>query len=243
VACPVLVDPVLVHPGEVRADPRSRRHRTIRPNQLALALAGEATDIYAYSFICTNLDGSAEMLEYWFGERAWTEERHKDSKPGYGLTHLPSGKFGVNQAWMWSAYLATNLSVFTQTLGRVDADGVRAHAKRARQELFCLPARVLSHSRSVVVRFAAKVAEVAFRTAWENLRALPSSPAGRGPRSTRPPPPAAPAGTRSPPKPLMTRAPTTKQRPDIPSSRPTTSTPSHRRGLKETPALYLWTAA
>jgi len=59
-------------------------------------------------------------------------------------------KFGVNQAWMWSAYLATTLSVFTQTLGRVDADGVRAHAKRARQELFCLPARVLSHARSVV---------------------------------------------------------------------------------------------
>jgi hypothetical protein len=169
---------VPVTPGELRADPRSRRRRTIRPDQLALALDGEATDIYAYSFICTNLDGPAETLEYWFRERAWIEERHRDSKLGYGLIHLPSGKYRVNQAWMWSAYLATNLSVFTQTLGRVDTNGVRSHAKRARRELFCLPARVLTHARAVVVRFAAGAAETAFHTAWHNLRALPSAPAG-----------------------------------------------------------------
>lgn len=118
------------------------------------------------------------MIEYWFRERAWIEERHKDSKLGYSLIHLPSGKFRVNQAWMWSAHLATNLSAFVQTLGCVDTDSVRAHAKRARRELFCLPARVLSHARRIVVRFAAGVAEVAFATAWGNLRALRSAPAG-----------------------------------------------------------------
>jgi hypothetical protein len=178
---PVTKQSVVQHPvtpGELRADPRSRRRRTIRPDQLALALDGEATDIYAYSFICTNLDGPAETLEYWFRERAWIEERHRDSKLGYGLIHLPSGKYRVNQAWVWSAYLATNLSVFTQTLGRVDTNGVRSHAKRARRELFCLPARVLTHARAVVVRFAARAAETAFHTAWHNLRALPSAPAG-----------------------------------------------------------------
>ncbi|MHB8504701.1 MAG: hypothetical protein ACYDEN_03105 [Acidimicrobiales bacterium] len=84
----------------------------------------------------------------------------------------------MNQAWMWSAYLATNLSVFTQTLGRVDVDGIRAHAKRARRELFCLPARVLSHARAVIVRFAAGVADTSFHTAWANLRALPAVRAG-----------------------------------------------------------------
>jgi hypothetical protein len=169
---------VRVDPGQVRSDPRSRRRRTIRPDQLALALDGQATELYAYSFIATNLDDTAEMLEYWFRERAWIEERHKDSKLGYGLIHLPSGKFRVNQAWMWSAYLATNLSVLTQTLGRADLDGVRAHAKRARRELFCLPARVLSHARAVIVRFAAGVAHSAFHTAWANLRALPTVRAG-----------------------------------------------------------------
>jgi len=100
------------------------------------------------------------------------------SKLGYALVHLPSGSWRVNQAWMWSAYLATNLSAFTQTLGRVDIDGVRAHAKRARRELFCLPARVVSHARRVIVRFAAGRTDAAFATAWENLRELPTAPAG-----------------------------------------------------------------
>ncbi len=89
-------------------------------------------------------------------------------------TFLP-GRYRVNQAWMWSAYLATNLPVFIQTLGRVDTDGVRAHAKRARRELLCLPARVLSHARHLVVRFAAGVAYATFNTAWEN----PAGPAYR----------------------------------------------------------------
>jgi hypothetical protein len=169
---------VRVEVDQVRSDPRSRRRRTIRPDQLALAIAGEPTEIYAYSFICTNLPGDGEMIEYWFRERAWIEERHKDSKLGYGLIHLPSGHWRVNQAWMWSAYLATNLSAFTQTLGAVDIDGVRAHGKRARRELFCLPARVVSHARAIIVRFAAGVADSAFHAAWANLRALPTTRAG-----------------------------------------------------------------
>jgi hypothetical protein len=164
-------------PDEVRSDPRSRRRRTIGPDQLALVLQGQPTAVYAYSFVLTNLDDSPQMVEYWFRERAWIEERHKDSKLGYGLVHLPSGKFRVNQVWMWSAYLATNLSVFAQSLGQVDRDG-RAHGKRARRELFCLPARVLAHARQTVVRFAAGAADAAFKAAWPNLRALPSYTSG-----------------------------------------------------------------
>jgi hypothetical protein len=87
---------VRVDPGEIRSDPRSRRRRTIRPDQLALALEGEATEIYAYSFIVTNLTDEPRAIEHWFRERAWIEERHKDSKLGYGLFHLPSGKVRVN---------------------------------------------------------------------------------------------------------------------------------------------------
>jgi hypothetical protein len=134
-----IVRRVLVDPDRLRADPRSRRRRTIAPDQLAFALAGGAADVYAYSFICTNLSGPPERIEHWFRERAWIEERHKDSKWGYGLIHLPSGRYRVNRIWMWSAYLATNLSVFTQTLGQVNVDGVRAHAKRARRDCSACP--------------------------------------------------------------------------------------------------------
>jgi hypothetical protein len=141
-----------------------------------LALKGGAVEIYAYSFIVTNLAGDAEMIEYWFRERAWIEERHKESKLGLGLVHLPSGYHRVNQIWMWSAYLATNLSVFIQSLGQLDTAG-RAHAKRARRELFALAARVIRHARRTVIRFAPREA-TAFTKAWENLRALPNASLG-----------------------------------------------------------------
>ena len=59
---------VRVDPGQVRSDPRARRRRTIAPAQLALALPGHVGEIYAYSFIVTNLAGDAKMIEYWFRE-------------------------------------------------------------------------------------------------------------------------------------------------------------------------------
>ncbi len=185
---------VRLDPGQVRSDPRTRRRRTIAPAQLALDLAGTPTAIYAYSFIVTNLDGDAEMIEYWFRERAWIEDRHKESKLGLGLVHLPSGFHRVNQIWMWSAYLATNLSVFIQSLGQLDHGG-RAHAKRARRELFALPARVIRHARRTVIRFGPELPP-RFTRAWKK----PPRPAQRHPRltaaQTRPPPTIAPAATR-----------------------------------------------
>jgi Transposase DDE domain group 1 len=167
---------VAVDPDQVRSDPRTRRRRTIAPAQLALALKGAAVEVYAYSFIVTNLAGDAEMIEYWFRERAWIEERHKESKLGLGLVHLPSGYFRVNQVWMWCAYLATNLSVFIQSLARLDTDG-RAHAKRARRELFALPARVIRHARRTVIRFAPR-SSATFKTALRRLRAIDSATPG-----------------------------------------------------------------
>ncbi len=47
----------------------------------------------------------------------------------------------------------------------------------SRRELFCLPARLLSHGRPLVVRFAAGGADAAFSTEWEDLRVLPTAPA------------------------------------------------------------------
>jgi len=159
---------------QVRSDPRSRRRRTIDPQQLALVLGGEAGHVYAYSFIVTNLDGDPVDIEAWFRERAQVEERIKDSKCGLALRHLPSGYEAVNRVWMWSALLALNLSAWVQSLGAADADG-RAHAKRARRELFCVPARVLRHARRVIVRLSPVHRRGPFASVWSALRALPSA--------------------------------------------------------------------
>ena len=57
----LLIRRVLLDPAQVSADPRSRRRRTLHPDQRALPIPelARAGPVYAYSFILTNLDVSA----------------------------------------------------------------------------------------------------------------------------------------------------------------------------------------
>lgn len=160
--------------GDVSDDPRSRRRRTIDPDQLRLVLDGQADHAYAYSFIVTNLEGDVVDIESWFRGRADVEERLKDSKCGLALRHLPSGHARVNQVWMWAALLGLNISAWIQSLGGVDAKG-RSHAKRLRRELICIPARVLRHARQVVLRLSPLQHRGPFLSVWAALQALPSA--------------------------------------------------------------------
>ena len=98
----LLIRRVLLDPDQVSADPRSRRRRTLHPDQRALPfpeLAG-AGAIYAYSFILTNLDVStpakAAAVEHWYRHRTTVENIFRDSKLGAALRHLPSGYPQVN---------------------------------------------------------------------------------------------------------------------------------------------------
>ena len=160
---------------ELRADPRSRRRRTVDPGQLVLLGEGEVGFVYAYSFILTNLRGDALDIEAWFRMRALVEERIKDSKWGMALRHLPSGYEAVNRTWMWAALLALNSSAWLQSLAGADTgpDG-RAHGKRLRRELVCVAARVVRHARKTVVRPAPEHRHGVFCDAWQVLDALPS---------------------------------------------------------------------
>lgn len=166
-----IVRRVRVDASEVRADPRSRRRRTMAPDQLRMALGGGVEHLYAYSFIVTNLVDDAVAVEAWFRDRALVEERLKEAKLGMALRHLPSGYAAVNAVWMWAAFLALNLSVFCQSLAGVDTKG-RAHAKRARRELFVLPARVLRHARRTVLRLAPSHHQGPFVAALATLQAM-----------------------------------------------------------------------
>ncbi len=75
----LLIRRVLLDPAQVSADPRSRRRRTLHPDQRALPIPELATagPIYAYSFIVTNLDVSspaqAVAAEHWYRHRTTVE--------------------------------------------------------------------------------------------------------------------------------------------------------------------------
>lgn len=173
--CRTIVRRVRLDAEGISGDSRSRRRRTIDPDQLALVLEGDASHAYAYSFIVTNLCWHPIAAEHWFRQRALIEERIRDAKLGAALRHLPSGYQAVNRAWMWAALMALNISVWLQSLARTDTTNRgRAHGKRLRRELISLAARVVQHARRVVLRFALGMRKGPFLRAWNNLRAIPT---------------------------------------------------------------------
>jgi hypothetical protein len=91
----LLVRRVRLDPDQVSADPRSRRRRTLHPDQRALQFPelARAGAIYAYSFILTSLDvsdpGKAVAAEHWYRHRATVENVFRDGKLDAALRHLP----------------------------------------------------------------------------------------------------------------------------------------------------------
>jgi len=66
--------------GQVSADPRARRRRTLHPDQRALPIAelASADAVYGYSFVVTNLEVTtaehAAAVEHWYRHRTETRE-------------------------------------------------------------------------------------------------------------------------------------------------------------------------
>ena len=149
---------VKVRAADISTDPRARRRRTIPKDQLALALDGLVTHVYAYSFIATNLDVStpakAVAVEAWHRMRTDIEDRIRDAKHGAALRHLPSASRAANAVWMWGALLAVNLSAWLQELAGLDTgDGRgRAHLGTLRHRLLAVPARLIRHAGQVTLR-------------------------------------------------------------------------------------------
>jgi Transposase DDE domain group 1 len=157
--------------GQVSADPRARRRRTLHPDQRALPLAelvelGELDAVYGYSFIVTNLDVStaerAAAVEHWYRHRTQVENIFRDAKHGGALRHLPSGYSEINTAWLWGALLAASIAGWLHHLtatpgldGRLFGHGVRggqAMIATLRHRLIRVPARLIRHAGAQTLR-------------------------------------------------------------------------------------------
>jgi DDE family transposase len=153
--------------GQVSADPRARRRRTLHPDQRALPiteLAG-ADAVYGYSFIVTNLDVSTgervAAVEHWYRHRTSIENVFRDAKLGAALRHLPSGYPQVNTAWMWGALLAASIAGWlhqltaTRSGARLCGHGIRggqAMIATLRHRLIRVPARLVRHGGKLTLR-------------------------------------------------------------------------------------------
>ncbi|MGH3900207.1 MAG: transposase [Pseudonocardiaceae bacterium] len=162
----LLIRRVRLAPEQLSADPRSRRRRTLHPDQRALPLAELADAVYGYSFIVTNLDVStpdkAAAVEHWYRHRTAIENVFKDAKHGAALRYLPSGYPQVNKAWMGGALLAVSIAGWLHQLtappgpdGTLAGHGVRdgqAMIATLRHRLICVPARLVRHARALDLR-------------------------------------------------------------------------------------------
>ena len=71
---------------------RSRRLKTIHPEQLQLVLDGQIDSVYGYSFVLTDIHWQPTVwIEHFHRHRAQIEERLNESKLGQAPRHLPSG--------------------------------------------------------------------------------------------------------------------------------------------------------
>jgi len=153
--------------GQVSADPRARRRRTLHPDQRALPIdeLAAADAVYGYSFIVTNLDVStgeqAAAVEHWYRHRTSIENVFRDAKLGAALRHLPSGYPQVNTAWMWGALLAASIAGWlhqltaTRSGARLFGHGIRggqAMIATLRHRLIRVPARLVRHSGALTLR-------------------------------------------------------------------------------------------
>ena len=162
----LLIRRVKLDPDQVSADPRSRRRRTLHPDQRALPFPEleQEPAIYAYSFICTSLDVStparAVACEHWYRHRTSIENIFRDSKHGAALRHLPSAYEQVNTAWMWASLIAAWLHQLTGLiLGAELAEGHGVRGGKAmiatlRRTLILTPARLVHHGGQLIMRLA-----------------------------------------------------------------------------------------
>jgi hypothetical protein len=168
---------------ELSRNPRARRLKTIHPEQLQLALAGELDSVFGHSFVLTDIgDQPAAEVEHFHRHRAQIEERLKDAKLGQALRRLPSGDPNANRVWMTAVMAAINLTAMLCDLSPLAAASatapehtpLRRHAKTLRRALLCVPARITRHARLTTLRLADGYRHLtALEATWAAARALP----------------------------------------------------------------------
>lgn len=102
--------------------------------------------------VVTNMDCEGEHLINWQHERCGkSEEVHAAMKHDLAGGRFPSGDFGENAAWWWIMVLSHNLNAILkrQALGKA---WFSKRMKAVRYAIINLPGRVVTRSRSLIVR-------------------------------------------------------------------------------------------
>ena len=109
---------------------------------------------YKVSGVVTNWDLPADELIWWYRQRCGKgEEVHGVLKEDLAGGRMPSGLFGVNAAWWAVAVLEFNLNSALKQLA-LGAEWVSRRLKAVRFGIINLPARIVRHSRKLIIHLA-----------------------------------------------------------------------------------------
>ena len=143
-----------------------RRVRPTPGSQLALDV------VFDYHPFVTDRTGDMLAVEADHRAHARVELDIRDLKAG-GLTHIPSGVFFANAAWLALAVLAHNLGRWT--LHAAGGQWADATVETLRTKLVAMPARVVRSARTIKLRFPRNWPwRAAYDAALTTIRAIPA---------------------------------------------------------------------
>lgn len=122
---------------------------------------GELFDAYRHHAFITNTTLTAVEADVWHRKHAIIEQVIAELKAG-PLTHLPSGKFAANAAWLAFAVIAFNIS----RAAAVAAGTGKARMATIQRMIIAAPARIASTGRRLIMHLPSRWP---WQSAWMNL--------------------------------------------------------------------------
>jgi hypothetical protein len=160
-------------PGEKseHKDTQPLRYVAIRIRQRQESLFADGNKVKHFAVVTNIREWKAGRLIEWHREKAGTIEGvHDVLKNELAAGVMPSKYFGTNAAWLRMAVIAHNVLTALKRLA-LPAELLTARPKRLRFLILHTAGRLVHHARRLVMRLAARAAEIA---EWrEALRLLP----------------------------------------------------------------------
>jgi hypothetical protein len=131
---------------------------TVRMIVRRTRLVGEQAALWPdwrHHVFVTNRHEPVTLVDEQHRHHAVVELAIRDLKEGVGLSHVPSGHFSANGAWLACAVLAHNLIRWTTLLGDPDSRDRLTVATTFRTHLIALPGRLVNRAGRLTLRLPA----------------------------------------------------------------------------------------
>jgi len=148
------------------------RYLAIRVRKRQGELFRDGSEAKYYAVASNQWDWEAKKLLEWHREKAGSiEALHNVLKNELAAGVMPSGRFGVNAAWLRLAVMTHNVLTALKRIA-LKPEWLRARPKRLRFHFFFSPGKLIHHARRLLARVGRKAAEMReWAEAWRLLPA------------------------------------------------------------------------